>query len=309
MQSDGLRVLLISDTEADRAAAAVAVEVGSWQDTVASPGLAHFLEHMVFMGSEAYPTENAFEEYIAASGGMSNAYTASERTVYYLAVALPPLSSSPPITHGDSNSNSSGVLEGALARFAPFFISPLLNKSAVARELLAVDSEHQKNLLSDDWRAEAVLKASGAANPQHPFSRFNTGNISTLQHDGIAQEVRDLFARYYTTASAMRLVLLDRLSIPELQAMVLKYFSEIPNTPRDPAALVQGYGEQQAFPLPPLPPAKGGEDSNLNPLLQTYGVARAPTEHSQHRHLFPPGFFHPTAISIVMIPSAFSPIS
>ena len=47
---------------------------------------------------------------------------------------------------------SSDHLEGALDRFAQFFIAPLFNESGTERELLAVDSEHKKNLQSDNWR-------------------------------------------------------------------------------------------------------------------------------------------------------------
>lgn len=47
-----------------QAAAALSVNVGSFEDPFEIPGLMHFLEHMVFMGSEKYPKENAFDYYI-----------------------------------------------------------------------------------------------------------------------------------------------------------------------------------------------------------------------------------------------------
>lgn len=46
------------------AAAALCVNVGSFSDPGDLPGLAHFLEHMVFMGSKKFPEENAFDEYL-----------------------------------------------------------------------------------------------------------------------------------------------------------------------------------------------------------------------------------------------------
>lgn len=46
-------------------------------------GLAHFLEHMVFMGSDKFPGENEFESFIAKNGGYDNAHTDCETTVFW----------------------------------------------------------------------------------------------------------------------------------------------------------------------------------------------------------------------------------
>lgn len=46
------------------AACSLTIGVGSFSDPEDIPGLAHFLEHMVFMGSEKYPQENGFDEFI-----------------------------------------------------------------------------------------------------------------------------------------------------------------------------------------------------------------------------------------------------
>lgn len=47
------------------------------------PGLAHFCEHMLFLGTEKYPVENAYSKYISEHGGQYNAYTSSDCTCYY----------------------------------------------------------------------------------------------------------------------------------------------------------------------------------------------------------------------------------
>ena len=49
-------------------------------------GLAHFLEHLLFMGSRKYPQENYFDEYVSRRGGFVNAYTKAEETVYHFAI-------------------------------------------------------------------------------------------------------------------------------------------------------------------------------------------------------------------------------
>jgi nardilysin len=64
------------------AAIALAVAVGSWEDPPHVQGLAHFLEHMLFMGSEKYPQENALDSYLSEHGGSTNAHTEREYTCY-----------------------------------------------------------------------------------------------------------------------------------------------------------------------------------------------------------------------------------
>jgi hypothetical protein len=58
-----------------RAAAAMVVDIGSFSDPPEAEGLAHFLEHMLFMGSEKYPDENEYDSYLTAHGGCCNAIT------------------------------------------------------------------------------------------------------------------------------------------------------------------------------------------------------------------------------------------
>jgi predicted Zn-dependent peptidase len=38
-------------------------------------GISHYLEHMLFMGSEKYPDENEYDSYLSEHGGASNAFT------------------------------------------------------------------------------------------------------------------------------------------------------------------------------------------------------------------------------------------
>ncbi|CAI7864990.1 unnamed protein product [Closterium sp. NIES-53] len=84
---NGLTVLLISDPETDKAAAAMDVGVGSLSDPDDAPGLAHFLEHMLFYASEKYPIEDSYSDFLNKHSGRSNAYTAAENTNYQFDVA------------------------------------------------------------------------------------------------------------------------------------------------------------------------------------------------------------------------------
>ncbi|MGA0806091.1 MAG: insulinase family protein, partial [Pseudohongiellaceae bacterium] len=119
--ANGMRVLLVSDPTADKAAAAVDIDAGSNSDPAAFPGLTHFLEHMLFLGTRDFPEAGAYQEYIAAHGGSNNAYTAYENTNYYFEIDAP-------------------YLEPALQRFAQFFTAPLFTQDYVDRERNAVHS-------------------------------------------------------------------------------------------------------------------------------------------------------------------------
>ena len=65
---NGLQALLIHDAETDKASAALDVGVGHWCDPPHLPGLAHFLEHMLFLGTDKYPDENEYSAFLNAHG-------------------------------------------------------------------------------------------------------------------------------------------------------------------------------------------------------------------------------------------------
>ncbi|KAI0636675.1 insulin-degrading enzyme [Trametes polyzona] len=160
---NGLQAMLVHDAKADKAAASLDVAVGHLYDPDDMPGLAHFCEHLLFMGTEQYPKENEYSEYLAKNNGSSNAYTGTSNTNYYFNV-------------------STAALPGALSRFAAFFHSPLFAPSCTVRELNAVDSEHKKNHQSDMWRIFQVNKH--LSKEGHPWRKFGSGNKESLSQVG-----------------------------------------------------------------------------------------------------------------------------
>ena len=75
--------MLISDPTTDKAAAALDVYVGSYQNPIERQGLAHFLEHMLFLGTKQYPQPGAYQTFISEHGGSYNASTGFEHTNYF----------------------------------------------------------------------------------------------------------------------------------------------------------------------------------------------------------------------------------
>ncbi|MBB64971.1 MAG: peptidase M16 [Waddliaceae bacterium] len=204
--SNALEVYLISDPQVEKSAAALSVGVGSWHNPKEVPGLAHFLEHMLFLGTEKYPVESEYDRFIRENGGMSNAYTSHIHTNYMFQIQHP-------------------AFEEALDRFSEFFKHPLFNESGVSRELLAVDQEFSRKYENDDTRNHYISKALSES--EHPFSRFSVGNKDTLSQ--LDQEkLKSFFLENYSS-NLMKLVLLSPLSIDELQQLATDKFSHIQN--------------------------------------------------------------------------------
>ncbi|KAJ3674643.1 hypothetical protein LUZ60_005259 [Juncus effusus] len=215
---NSLEVCLISDPETDKAAASMNVSVGYFCDPEGLEGLAHFLEHMLFYASEKYPVEDSYMKFIAEHGGMSNAFTSSEHTNFYFDV-------------------NAGCFEEALDRFAQFFIKPLMSADATLREIKAVDSENQKNLLADPWRMNQLQKH--LCSKDHPYNKFSTGNWETLEVRPKAKgiDTRLELLKFYESnysANLMQLVVYAKEPLDSIQKLVESKFQEVRNISRNP---------------------------------------------------------------------------
>ncbi|NQY44116.1 MAG: insulinase family protein, partial [Legionellales bacterium] len=73
--SNGLRSLLISDPDTDEAAVSMRVFAGSFDEPKNSQGIAHFTEHMLFLGNKKYPGSEYYNNYISKHRGKTNAFT------------------------------------------------------------------------------------------------------------------------------------------------------------------------------------------------------------------------------------------
>lgn len=206
---NGMAVLLLSDPKLNVSSASVAVGVGSLADPPQRQGLAHYLEHMLFLGTKKYPSVEEFGEYLQRNGGYNNAYTARDRTNYHL--QIPP-----------------AAFEGSLDRFAQFFIAPLFKPEFNQREVNAVNSEFQKNVENDGWREFALRNA--VMREGHPMRGFHIGSRQTLA--GTTREELLAFHRRYYSANRMTLALTGPQSLDQLERWARQYFAPVPNTQR-----------------------------------------------------------------------------
>jgi insulysin len=175
---NGLEAVIIqNNNNTDKlCSVALAVNTGYSQDPDSVPGLAHFLEHMLFMGTKKYPDVNTFFSFLSKHGGSSNAMTANDHTVYFFDI-------------------ESDHLEQALEIFANFFIEPLFAENTITKEINAVDSEDSKNKSLDVVRLDMILKLLA---PGHTFSKFGGGNSRTLNVHGVRDKLIEFYNKYYT---------------------------------------------------------------------------------------------------------------
>lgn len=199
-----LEAILVSDPQIDKSAAALSVKSGSWLDPKEHPGMAHFLEHMLFLGTKKYPEESSYQHFIAKHGGLTNAFTTNDFTSYMFSV-------------------NTDAFEEAIDRFAEFFKEPSFNPSGVARELQAIDQEYAKNVENDDFRLLYVTKAF--APTEHPNHDFGMGNSSTLSEVTRA-ELIDWYNKHYS-ANLMKLIVYSPLPLDQLKEIVIKNFTDI----------------------------------------------------------------------------------
>ena len=220
---NGMKVILLSDPKLNKASASVAVGVGSLADPPERQGMAHYLEHMLFLGTEKYPEVDEFSQYLERNNGYSNAYTASDRTNYHLEVRPE-------------------AFVGALDRFAQFFIAPRFDPDFSEREVNAVHSEFQKNIENDGWREQelpAVVYREG-----HPARGFGTGSRETLA--GTTREELLAFHRRYYSADRMTLALAAPAPLDELERWARAHFAAVPDLDRPELRYEADY-------LPPKP--------------------------------------------------------
>ena len=158
---NGLRLLTMYMPEMRSASVAFLFRCGSRYEQDAQAGVSHFIEHMLFKGSRAYPTARLISEAIEGVGGNFNGSTGKELTSY---TARVPAEDLPEVMH---------VLADMI-RY-PLFDSNEIEKerSVITEELSATrdDPQEWSNLLVDEtmW-------------PGLPLGRDDAGTIESVSH-------------------------------------------------------------------------------------------------------------------------------
>ena len=167
------------------------------------------------MGSKKYPDPNYFREQIGHVGGSTNAWTSKWDTRYYYSVA-------------------SDSFFQILEIWSQFFHSPLLSEEGTAKEMKAVNSEHEMLFNSDFWRNLQLMWSQYEEGSC--LVNYLVGSLKTLDKPTTRQALLDHYAKYYSS-DLMTLCLCHNGSLDEMQEHVIDLFSQVENKKLYPFSL------------------------------------------------------------------------
>lgn len=218
--ANGLRVTLRQVPGLKRSAAALRVAAGSHDVPLEWPGLAHFLEHLLFLGTERFPASQALMAYVQSHGGQVNASTRERTTDFFF--ELP-----------------TAAFSAGLERLSDMLARPRMNSHDQLREREVLDAEFVA--WSQDPTAQQELALYEGLPATHPLRGFHAGNRDSLKVElpAFQQALKDFHRQFYRTGQ-MTLSLVGPQSIKELRVLAQQFAAVLP----------VGDKVEQAAPLP-----------------------------------------------------------
>jgi zinc protease len=208
---NGLKVLLLEDHKSPAVTFQVWYRVGSRNERDGKSGLAHFLEHMLFKGTEKTAPEE-YSRIIAKNGGRSNAFTTSDVTVYFATMSQDKI----------------GI---EIALEADRMVNASLGARYFEPEKNVIQEE--RRLRTEDQPVSALAEVTGAvAYMIHPYRRPVIGWMQDIQ--GLTlQDLRDYYKLYYAPNNAY-VVMTGDFSTAEIMPKIRAAFGKIPRGAEPP---------------------------------------------------------------------------
>ncbi|RPS14527.1 pyrroloquinoline quinone biosynthesis protein PqqF [Pseudomonas aeruginosa] len=234
---NGLRLHLAHDPAASRAAAWLRVAAGSHDEPSAHPGLAHFLEHLSFLGGAAFPGDERLMPWLQVRGGQVNASTRGRTTDYFFEV-------------------TAEHLGAGLARLIDMLARPLLDIDAQRREREVLEAEYLARSADEQTLIDAALALGLPAG--HPLRRFAAGRRDSLalENDAFQRALREFHAAHYHAGNC-QLWLQGPQALDELERLAQRACADLPGrapgASPPPPPLLPFAGEALALRLPGPP--------------------------------------------------------
>ncbi|HEX8591679.1 MAG TPA: pyrroloquinoline quinone biosynthesis protein PqqF [Pseudomonas sp.] len=201
--ANGLRVVLCHAPRLKRSAASLRVAAGSHDVPSAWPGLAHFLEHLFFLGTERFADDQKLMAFVQRNGGQLNASTRERTTDFFFELPVP-------------------VFAQGLDRLCEMLAHPRMTLQDQLREREVLHAEFIA--WSRDAQAQDQIRLLAPIFAAHPLKAFHAGNRFSLPvpRQAFQQALRDFYQRFYQ-AGQMRLCLAGPQSLDELRELATNY--------------------------------------------------------------------------------------
>ena len=216
---NGLTYYLDSNwTPHDSLTLILAVKAGSLHETEPASGVAHFVEHMMFNGTEEFPGNTIYDEvreFGLEMGPDLNAFTSYDETIYFL-VGL----------SDDANAVETGFeVLSQWAHAATIAPDAVESERGVVRDEYRLRSETSQGVGFD---ASLRLLTRDTPYEQHP----PTGNATGIE-EATATDLREFYDTWYVPSN-MAVIAVGDLSVDDLEELVEEHFGSI--TAHDPPA-------------------------------------------------------------------------
>lgn len=227
---NGLRVGIVPLPNLESATVTVWVGVGSRSEEKKVSGISHFLEHMVFKGSQRRPSAKEIAEAVDAIGGEFNAATSKHWTNFYIKARTE-------------------VLEKAFDVLSDMVLAPLLKKEDVEREKgviieeMAMYEDTPMMKISDIFE-QLIFEGN-------PLGRDIIGNKQSVKKTTRNDFVRYRKRHYY--ADNMLVTVAGGVRETEVLALTKKYFGKLKNKDK---GIEKGFKTKQKKPKVKLHPKK-----------------------------------------------------
>lgn len=213
---NGLRVVCVEMPHLHSAEMAIYLKVGGRNDPPGREGLSHFLEHILFRGTEDFHSSLAIESAFEIIGGAPNAATDAESTYYYSRV------------HPDS-------IRRGMEIFASMLIKPLLSGIEIEKRIIAEEAREDLNEHGDEVNPDTIV--SRMLWPHHPLGMPTIGtleSIAAIEHSDLLRHLNS----YYVPSNAV-LVVSGPVKNSAVAAAAKDCFSAWPDRAAPPANFVK----------------------------------------------------------------------
>src|SRR5690554_476971 len=228
---NGLQVLLIEDEEEPKAAVAVSVRAGAYQDPDDWPGLAHLLLHTILLGDTQGESDGgeSLKGWLQRYGGAVQPDISGEYAHYQFDIVPT-------------------RLEPALMHLARRLVAPQVNAHTLERSRQAAHAAYLKAAQNPEQRLEDVYRA--LFSPRHPAAKAVLGGQGVWQdaEAGLLQDALESFHKRWYLPGRSVLVVSGPQALDELQTMVEGAFGPWPRGEDPGSARVPAWFSDDALP-------------------------------------------------------------